>query len=66
MTEWLRIGGLALLALIALWVVLEIVSLVLGFLTWAISLLVSIVIVALLLAGAYYLLTDVLGVDLGI
>ncbi|MCU4753877.1 hypothetical protein OB919_18140 [Halobacteria archaeon AArc-curdl1] len=66
MTEWLRIGGLALLALIALWVVLEIVSLVLGFLTWAISLLVSIVVVALLLAGAYYLLTDVLGVDLGI
>lgn len=64
MTKWLRIGGLALLALIALWVVLEIVSLVLGFLTWAISLLVSIVIVALLLAGAYYLLTDVFGVDL--
>ncbi|WP_132057537.1 hypothetical protein [Halorussus amylolyticus] len=51
MSRWLRIGGWALLAVVVLWVVLELVSILLGIVSWVVSAVVSL----LLLAGLLYL-----------
>ncbi|UPV76365.1 hypothetical protein M0R89_19590 (plasmid) [Halorussus limi] len=61
MSKLLRYGGWALLALAALWVVAEIVSVLLGFVSWLVSTLVTILVAAVLLYLAYALVSRFLG-----
>jgi len=61
MNKWLRIGGWAALALIALWVVFEVVSLLLGFLSWVVGTVVSLLVVALLLYLTYLAVSKLFG-----
>lgn len=60
-TRWLKIGGLAIGALLLLWIVLELVGLVLGFLSWLVGVLVSLLVVGLLLGLGYLAVTWLLG-----
>jgi Na+/H+ antiporter NhaD/arsenite permease-like protein len=53
MNKWLRLGGWAVLGLLLLWVVLEVVSIIFGIVSWLLSTVVSILVVGLLLYLAY-------------
>lgn len=60
MTAPLRIVGLGVVGLVALWIVLEIVAVVFGIVTWIVSTVVSLAILALLLYIGYIVVTNVL------
>lgn len=53
MNKWLRLGGWAALGLAVLWVVLKVVSIIFGFVSWVLSSVVSLLVAALLLYLAY-------------
>lgn len=53
MANLLRLGGWALLGLILLWVVFEVMRIVLGFLSWVINTIISLLVVALVLYLIY-------------
>jgi ABC-type multidrug transport system fused ATPase/permease subunit len=57
MGKLLRYGGWALLALVALWVVVEVVTFLFGVLSWLVSTVVSLALLALLLYAAYLLVS---------
>ena len=60
MTAPLRIVGLGVVGLVALWIILEIVAVVFGIVTWIVSTVVSLAILALLLYIGYIVVTNVL------
>ena len=53
MNDWIRIGGWALLALVLLWVVMQLVSFIFGLVSWLITTAVTLLIVGALLYIAY-------------
>lgn len=53
MNRWLRLGGWAALGLVFLWVALKVVSIVFGIVSWLLSTVVSLLVVAVLLYLAY-------------
>lgn len=60
MTRWLRLGGWAALALVLLWIVFEVVTTILGFLSWVIGTIITLVIVGVVLSIGYLVLSRVL------
>lgn len=61
MGSWLRVGGLAVAAIVALWLVLEIVSFVFGLVTWLVSTVLTLAVLAILLYLAYLVLSRLVG-----
>ena len=61
MDTWLKLAAWGVVALVAFWIVLQIVGIILGFLSWLIGMLITLGIVAVLLLGAYLLITKLLG-----
>ena len=59
MTRPLRIVGLAVAGIIALWLVLELVALVFGLVTWIVSTIVSLAVLALLVYVGYLVVSSV-------
>lgn len=53
MNDWIRLGGWAALGLVLLWVVLKVVAAIFSFVSWVVSTLVSLVVVAVLLYLVY-------------
>lgn len=60
MTRPLRLVGLAVAGIVALWVVLELVALVFGLVTWVVSTIVSLAVLALLVYVGYLIVSSVL------
>ncbi|GAB3025063.1 hypothetical protein [Natronobiforma cellulositropha] len=60
MDSLVRLGGLAVLALVALWVILEVVAIVFGIVTWMLQMIVGVLVLGILLYVAYLLLSSVL------
>ncbi|MFC4438590.1 MULTISPECIES: hypothetical protein [Natrialbaceae] len=60
MTGMLRIVGLGVIGLVALWLLLEFVAIVFGLVTWVVSTVVSIAVLALLLYVGYVVISSVL------
>ena len=61
MGSWLRVGGLAVAAIVALWLVVEIVSFIFGLVTWLVSTVLTLAVVAILLYLAYLALSKFVG-----
>jgi hypothetical protein len=61
MNKWLRLSGWAVLGLLLLWVVLEVVSIIFGIVSWLLSTVVSILVVGLLLYLAYLAVSKLFG-----
>jgi hypothetical protein len=59
MTRPLRIVGLAVAGIVALWLVLELVALVFGLVTWIVSTIVSLAVLALLVYVGYLVVSSV-------
>lgn len=57
MNRWLKIVGWIAAGIVLLWVVFKLVGLLLAVLSWMIKVAVSVAIVAVVLLGAYYLLS---------
>ena len=60
MSDTLRIIGLGVVGLIALWVLLEVVAIVFGIVSWVVSTIVSLAVLALVLYVGYIVVTTVL------
>ncbi len=60
MSSSLRIIGLGLLGIVALWVALEIVAIVIGVVSWIVSTLITIVVLAVVLYIGYLVVSSVL------
>lgn len=61
MNKWLRYGGWAVLAIIAFWVVLKVVSIIFGVVSWIISTAISLLILAGLLYLGYLAVSKLMG-----
>lgn len=61
MANWLRLGGVALVGVILLWIVLEIVSIVLSVVSWIVTWVVTLLIVGLVLGLGYVFLKRLFG-----
>lgn len=61
--NWLRIGGWTILALVLLWVVFQIVSVILSFVSWIISTVLTLLVVGILLYLAYLAVSKFMGND---
>ncbi|WP_254768809.1 hypothetical protein [Salinilacihabitans rarus] len=61
MTDWLRLGGVALLALLALWLAFRLVALLFAVVTWVVGAAVSLAVLAVVLYLGYLLLKRLLG-----
>lgn len=61
MTNWLRIGGWALVAIVALYIVFQIVSIVFSIISWIVGMLISLAVVGVLLFLGYLLVKRLLG-----
>lgn len=61
MSKLLRLGGWALLGLVLFWATLEVLSIVFGVVSWLVSTLVSVLVVAGLLYLAYLLVSKFFG-----
>ncbi|ELY54535.1 hypothetical protein C491_18074 [Natronococcus amylolyticus DSM 10524] len=59
MTRPLRIVGLAVAGIVVLWLVLELIALVFGLVTWIVSTIVSLAVLALLVYVGYLLVSSV-------
>ncbi|MDQ2052701.1 hypothetical protein RBH26_19830 [Natronolimnohabitans sp. A-GB9] len=60
MTSALRIVGLGVVGITALWVLLEFVAIVIGLVSWVVSTIVSLAVLALILYVGYVVLSAVL------
>lgn len=60
MTRTLRIVGLGVAALVALWIVLEVVALLFGLVTWVVSTVLSLAVLALVAYVGYLVVTSLL------
>lgn len=58
MTGILRIIGFGVIGLIALWLLLELVAIIFGIMTWVVSTVVSIAVLALLLYVGYVVISS--------
>ncbi|WP_276253975.1 hypothetical protein [Halomontanus rarus] len=61
MANWLRVGGMAVLAIIGLWIALEIVSIIFGIVSWIVSTVLTLAVLALLLYLVYIAFTKLRG-----
>lgn len=61
MNRWLRLGGWAVLGIIAFWVVLEVVSIIFGIVSWVVSTVVSLLVLAGLLYLGYLAVSKLMG-----
>ncbi|MDG5818618.1 hypothetical protein [Natronococcus sp. A-GB7] len=59
MTRPLRIVGLAIAGIVALWLVLELVALVFGLVTWIVNTVVSLAVLALLVYVGYLVVSSI-------
>ena len=59
MNAIVRLGGWAVLALVLLWVILELVAIVFGFLTWVISTVLSLALLAVVLYALYFVVSSI-------
>ena len=59
MTRPLRIVGLAVAGIVVLWLVLELIALVFGLVTWIVSTVVSLAVLALLVYVGYLIVSSV-------
>ncbi|MDG5759885.1 hypothetical protein QA600_11090 [Natronococcus sp. A-GB1] len=59
MTRPLRIVGLALAGIVVLWLVLELIALVFGLVTWIVSTIVSLAVLGLLVYVGYLLVSSI-------
>ncbi len=59
MTRPLRIVGLAVAGIVVLWLVLELIALVFGLVTWVVSTIVSLAVLALLVYVGYLIVSSV-------
>jgi putative flippase GtrA len=57
MNQWLRLGGWGAIGIALLWIVFEVVTAVLGFLSWVVSTIITIVVAAVVLYLAYLVLS---------
>ena len=57
MNRWLRIGGWTAIALVLLWIAFEVITAVLGFLSWVISTAITLAVVAVVLYVGYLLVS---------
>ena len=60
MSDLVRIVGLGAVAIVALWLLLELVAIVFGIVSWIVSTLVSLAILAVALYVGYVLVTTIL------
>ncbi|WP_265110613.1 hypothetical protein [Halosolutus halophilus] len=60
MADTLRLVGLAVVGLVALWVLLELVAIAVGFVSWVVTTVVSLAVLALVLSVGYLVLSAVL------
>lgn len=61
MNRWLRVGAWGVLALVVLWVVVEVVTVLLGVVSWLVQTLVSLVVFALVVYLGYLLVSKFVG-----
>lgn len=61
MDTWVKLAAWGVIGLVVFWVVLQVVSAILGFISWLIGLLVTLAIVVAVLGLAYYVLSNLLG-----
>ena len=61
MDRWLKLVGAVVIAFVAFWLILQVVSLIFSFVAWIVSMIITLVILAVLLYLAYFVLTRVLG-----
>lgn len=57
MENWLRIGGAVIIGIIALWIILAIVEFIIGVVMWLVQIAVMLTVLAVLIYGAYVLLS---------
>ncbi|AGB39050.1 hypothetical protein [Natronococcus occultus] len=60
MTRTLRIVGLGVAAIVALWIVLEVLALLFGLVAWVVSAVVSLAVLALVVYIGYLVVTSLL------
>lgn len=61
MDRWLKLVGAILVAIVAFWIVLQIVSIVFSFVAWVVSMAITLAILAVLLYLAYLVLSRLIG-----
>lgn len=61
MDRSIKIAGWVLIAIVALWFIFQVVSVVFSFLTWIVSVFITLATVGVILFAAYYLITKMVG-----
>lgn len=61
MNQWLRVGGWGVLALVVLWLIVEVVQVLFGIVSWVVGTVVSLLVFALVVYLGYVLVSRFVG-----
>lgn len=61
MNKWIRIGGWAILAVVVLWLLLQVFRIIFGIVAWFISLAISLLVLAFILGILYLVVRRITG-----
>lgn len=61
MNRTVKIVGWIVVAMVAFWLLLQVISAIFSFVTWVVSMLITLLVVGVLLFAAYVILSKVLG-----